>query len=94
MGGGPGYTEITVNSGVPHKVAKHWACCRNGNTNPYTLKITKRPSHGTVKIQESAGVSKIIYQSKTGFKGKDNFAYVRVSADRFGGTYTVAVTVK
>ena len=91
-GFGPGHKEVTASSGVPHRVSKHWPF----RTNPtaFSLKITKPPKHGSVKIQQSADITSVIYQSKPGFNGKDDFAYVRVGSDRFAGTYTVAVTVK
>ena len=93
-GGGPGHKEITASSGVPKKAGKHTPSSFQGNPSTFSLKITKPPRNGTVKIQQSAGVSNVIYQSKPGFNGKDDFAYVRVGSDQFAGTYTVAVTVK
>ena len=93
-GGGPGHYEITTSSGVPHKAGKHRPSSFQGNPSPFSLKITKPPKHGSVRIQQSAGVSSVIYQSKSGYTGRDDFAYVRVGSDRFAGTYTVGVTVK
>ena len=93
-GSGPGHTEITASSGAPKRASKHWPMSVQGNPSAFSLKITKPPKNGSVKIEQSAGVSNVIYQSKPGFNGKDDFAYVRVGTDRLAGTYTVGVTVK
>jgi hypothetical protein len=51
------------------------------------------PKNGTVTI-ERGPVQTRVYQSKKGFVGQDSFQFVRVSNDAYGGTYTVAVTVR
>jgi hypothetical protein len=77
---------------------------------PFTIKVTKQPSHGKVTLQtatetirtgrgevKTTRVTRISYQSKSGYTGQDNFTYVRSSGDggdRMNGEYTVAVTVK
>ncbi len=94
MGGGPGHHEVTVKSGEPHRVGHHWPSSATGNPSPFSLKVTQPPKHGTVKIEQSAGVSSVIYQSKPGYIGRDDFTYIRVGSDKFAGTYTVGVTVK
>jgi hypothetical protein len=89
---GPGHKSITTASGKPVSAGTHGL----GDTGPFSLKITKRPSNGVVKIESrGAGVQRVMYTSRKGFVGKDEFAYVRVGGTpRFAGTYTVSVTVK
>ena len=90
--GGPGHKEVTTSPGVPIKVATHG---KIADPRTFSLKITKRPSHGTLNFKKTpSGASQVIYQSKKGYVGRDDFAYVRVGSDSFAGTYTVAVTVK
>lgn len=88
---GPGHKEIVATSGVPVEAGHHGKIAAPGS---FLLKITKRPSHGTVTIQRAGRISRIIYKSRKGYAGRDDFAYVRIGSDRFAGTYTVGVTVK
>jgi hypothetical protein len=61
---------------------------------PYSISPATKPKNGTVTIRRAGDRTTISYRSKPGFVGQDSFQYVRVSNDRFAGTYTVAVTVK
>ena len=89
--GGPGHKEIVATSGAPVEAGHHGKIAAPGS---FSLKITKRPSHGTVTIQKSGRISSIVYRSRKGYAGRDDFAYVRIGSDSFAGTYTVGVTVK
>ncbi len=103
---GPGHQSVEVKSGNISKVTRHWSDAGI----PFNIRLTKQPSHGKVTLQtatetfttrrgevKTTRVTRISYQSKSGYTGQDNFTYVRGSgdaSDRMSGEYTVAVTVK
>jgi hypothetical protein len=84
----------TVHSGVKTVVNRQRASEFQGNMIPYSIKPLTNPKNGTVTIERGSADTKIFYQSKKDFVGADSFQFVRVSDDKYGGTYTVAVTVK
>jgi hypothetical protein len=94
VGSGPSNYHITAKSGEPHIVTRAWPSTVGGNPSAFSLKVSQQAKHGSVSIQQSAGVSTVIYRSKPGYIGKDDFAYVRTGSDKFAGTYTIAVTVR
>jgi hypothetical protein len=87
MGGaGPGSSSINVRSGERHRVLSH--------SLPHPIRVVVRPKNGSVTLSKEAGRTVIYYQSRRGYVGPDSFTYIRISNDRFGGTYAVAVTVR
>lgn len=92
----PRHTEITLSSGGVGTAGRQLPTrgFQGSPSPPFSLRITKPPKHGSVKIAQSGGVSTVTYQSRKGYTGRDDFAYVRVGTDRLAGTYTVGVTVK
>ncbi len=88
------FKSITVKSGMSHKAGTHWASQVNNAPVPYSIKVSEPPKQGTVTLRQEAGRTSVVYQSRSGYTGTDGFKYVRVSDDRFAGTYTVAVTVR
>jgi hypothetical protein len=91
--GGFNYTAV-AHSGEKTMVSHHHSSQFQGNPIPYTLKPLTSPKNGTISIERGTYLTKVFYQSKKDFVGQDSFQFVRVSDDRFAGTYTVAVTVK
>jgi hypothetical protein len=90
-----GFTKMAVaHSGEKTMVSHHHSSQFQGNPIPYTIKPLTSPKNGTVSIERGTYQTKVFYQSKKGFVGQDSFQFVRVSDDKFAGTYTVAVTVK
>jgi hypothetical protein len=90
------YKSITVHSGVQASAGHHRSSLVRGVANPvpYSIRLVTPPKSGKATIARGSERTNIYYQSKPGFVGQDSFQYVRVSDDRFAGTYTVAVTVK
>ena len=86
--------HVHVQSGEKKKVGYAYSSQFQGNPIPYTIKAGTSPKHGTVSIERGSYDTKVFYQSTKGYVGEDSFQYVRVSDDKFGGTYTVAVTVR
>jgi len=86
--------HVHVQSGEKKKVGYAYPSQFQGNPIPYTIKSGTSPKHGTVSIERGSYETKVFYQSAKGYVGQDSFQYVRVSDDKFGGTYTVAVTVR
>jgi hypothetical protein len=86
--------HVDVQSGEKKKVGYAYSSQFQGNPIPYTIKPLTSPKHGAVSIERGSTETKIFYQSAKGYVGEDSFQYVRVSDDKFGGTYTVAVTVR
>jgi hypothetical protein len=90
-----GFTKMAVaHSGEKTMGSHHHSSQFQGNPIPYTIKPLTSPKNGTVSIERGTYQTKVFYQSKKGFVGQDSFQFVRVSDDKFAGTYTVAVTVK
>lgn len=86
-----------VDSGAAAAVAHAWSSHVMGDPTkliPYSITPATKPKNGTVTIRRVGDRTTISYRSKPGFVGQDSFQYVRVSNDKFAGTYTVAVTVK
>jgi hypothetical protein len=89
--------SVTVDSGATTTVAHAMSSYVMGDPTklvPYTLSTSTKPKNGTVTVRRTGDITKISYRSKPGFVGQDSFQYIRVSNDKFAGTYTVAVTVK
>ena len=93
MGEGFNY-HVHVQSGEKKKVGYAYPSQFQGTPIPYTIKAGTGPKHGTVSIERGSYETKVFYQSAKGYVGDDSFQYVRVSDDKYGGTYTVAVTVR
>jgi hypothetical protein len=81
-----------------------------GKNWPVKVQYTLRPTNGTVRTQvaeramtlrngeiKTVRVTQVIYQSRKGFVGQDNFTYRRISGDPTdpdnNKEYTIAVTV-
>jgi Bacterial Ig domain len=89
--------SVTVDSGVAATVGHAMSSHVMGDPTklvPYSIRPATKPKSGTVTIGRVGDRTTISYRSKPGFVGQDSFQYVRVSNDKFAGTYTVAVTVK
>ena len=93
MMGGFNY-HVHAQSGERKQVGNAYSSQFQGNPIPYAIKPLTSPKHGTMSIERGSSETKIYYQSAKGYLGQDSFQYVRVSDDKFGGTYTVAVTVR
>src|SRR5712671_6159958 len=93
-GGGQFTKTAHAKSGEKKMVGHAWSSQFQGNMIPYSIKPLTNPKNGTVSIERGTYRTNVYYQSKKGFVGLDSFQYIRVSNDRFAGTYTVAVTVK
>ena len=102
---------FSARSGIQH--AGHFDYYRvdaKGKEWPVTIQFTAKPKNGTVTtlaFTRPASVNgevktvravKVLYQSKQGFFGEDNFTFRRITADPTdpdsGKEYTVAVTVR
>jgi hypothetical protein len=82
----------------------------NGKEWPVTIQYTAQPKNGTATTKVSSGIVpvngqvrtvrlvQVVYKSRAGFSGYDNFTYRRITADptdpNSGKEYTVAVTVR
>lgn len=94
MGGGQFTKMVTAHSGAKKMVAHHHSSQFQGNMVPYSIKPLTNPKNGTISIERGPVQTRVFYQSRKGFVGQDSFQFVRVSNDVYGGTYTVAVTVR
>jgi hypothetical protein len=101
---------INLMSGQLSEVNDHtrWSQDRDW---PISIKVTSAPAHGKVTVQaaqglvrsvggqpESRAVTRVYYQSETGYVGKDSFTYERTSEDPSdplnGRSITIDVEVK
>lgn len=101
---------LSLQAGQLSEVNSHsrWG---QGREWPITIKVTNPPAHGKVTVETAQGLvrtaggqpqshalTRVLYQSETGFAGKDSFTYERSSQDPSdplnGHSVTIDVDVK